>query len=251
MAERTQIPWCYHTMNWWIGCTRVSEACENCYAEEQEDHRFHRAQWGDHPRYRTSPSKWREPFAWDRKAREAGEQRRVFTNSLSDFFDNQVPAEWRTEAWENIRRCDHLDWLILTKRPQNIRKMLPPDWGQGWSHVWLGCTVENMVEARRRIPVLLRVPAICHFLSCEPLLAALDLRPWLGPDRINWIICGGESGSKNRRMMDPDWARDLRDQSKVAGVAFFMKQMTCRFPKQGEALIPSDLMVRQFPDLDE
>lgn len=247
MAEITGIPWCHHTMNFWIGCTRVSDACDFCYAEAMAKFRGW-AQWGDHLRHRTSPSKWREPFAWDRKARKALEQRRVFTNSLADFFDNQADPVWRTEAWEIIRRCDHLDWLILTKRPQNIRKMLPPDWGQGWSHVWLGCTVENMVEARRRIPLLLRIPAVCHFLSCEPMLEALDLRPWLGT--INWIICGGESGA-HRRMMDPAWARDLRDQAAVAGIGFFMKQMTAMRPKQGEALIPLDLMIRQFPDLME
>jgi protein gp37 len=250
MAETTQIAWCHHTMNFWIGCTRVSPACDFCYAEIMAKFRGW-AEWGDHPRHRTTPSKWREPLAWDQKALAAVEQRRVFTNSLADFFDNQVPAQWRVEAWEIIRRCTHLDWLILTKRPQNIRKMLPPDWGDGWPHVWLGCTVENMVEARRRIPVLLRVRAPCHFLSNEPLLAPLDLRPWLGADRVNWVICGGESGSKNRRMMGPAWTRDLRDQSQVAGIAFFMKQMTAHHPKQGEALIPPDLMVRQFPDLVE
>ena len=91
--------------------------------------------------------------------------------SLGDFWDNQVPDEWRIEALNMIGQCHNLDWLILTKRPQNILKMLPPDWGPlGWSHVWLGATVENMVEARRRIPILLRVPARVHWLSVARLL---------------------------------------------------------------------------------
>lgn len=246
MAETTGIEWCHHTMNFWIGCTRVSPACDHCYAERQEDHRLHRVQWGDHPRYRTSPSNWKLPLAWNRKAAAAQEQRRVFTLSLADFWDNQVDPQWRADAFEVIRQCDHLDWLILTKRPQNIVKMLPPDWGQGWSHVWLGATVENMVEARRRIPVLLRAPAACHFLSCEPLLEPLDLRPWLGRGKVDWVICGGETGP-GQRMMEPDWGRDLRDQCAEAHTAFFLKQLTGgkRVP------IPADLQVRQFPDLDE
>ena len=167
--------------------------------------------WGG-PRRRTSEATRRAPYRWDRETAAAGERRQVFCMSLGDFWDNQVPDEWRIEALNVIRQCRNLDWLILTKRPQNILKMLPPDWGSlGWSHVWLGATVENMVEARRRIPILLRVPARVHWLSVAPLLEPLDLRPWLGCG-IDWIVVGGETGAKNARYMEPDWARDLRDQ---------------------------------------
>ena len=166
-----------------------------------------------------------------------------FCLSLGDFWDIQVADEWRTEALDVIRGCQSLDWLILTKRPQNIRKMLPPDWGaEGWPHVWLGVTTENMAEARRRIPILLRVPARVHWLSVEPLLEPLDLRPWLGCG-IDWIIVGSESGTKAARQMDPDWARDLRDQCRTARAGFFFKQMTKRAP------IPDDLLVREYPAL--
>jgi protein gp37 len=160
--------------------------------------------------------------------------------SLGDFWDNQVPDEWRTEALGIIRQCRSLHWLILTKRPQNIDKMLPPDWGDGWPHVWLGVTVENMIEARRRIPVLLKVPARARWLSVAPLLEPLDLRQWLGRG-IDWIVVGGETGSKDARYMEPDWVRDLRDQCHNGGATFFMKQMSKRKP------IPDDLMVRQYP----
>src|ERR1044072_8899483 len=142
MAEVTGIPWCDHTMNFWMGCTRVSPACDHCYAETKCDTRFKWVRWGDHPRKRTSTGNWRKPFSWNREAAAAGIRRRVVTLSVGDFFDNQVDAAWRGEAWEVIRACPALDWLILTKRPRNIRKMLPPDWGQGWPHVWLGTTVE-------------------------------------------------------------------------------------------------------------
>ena len=97
-----------------------------------------------------------------------------------------------------------------------------------------------MVEARRRIPVLLRVPARVHWLLVEPLLEPLDLRPWLGRG-IDWIIVGGESGTKTARYMDPDWARDLRDQCRASGAGFFFKQMTKRAP------VPADLRVREYP----
>ena len=101
--------------------------------------------------------------------------------SLGDFWDNQVPDEWRTEALNIIRQCRNLDWLILTKRPQNILKMLPPDWGpDGWSHVWLGATVENMTEARRRIPILLRVPPAYIGCPSRRCLSPLIFGPGLG-----------------------------------------------------------------------
>jgi protein gp37 len=242
MAEVTKIEWCHHTWSPWMGCTKVSSACDHCYAETERDKRYHVVKWGG-PRVQTSEDTRRKPYGWNRKAAEDGVRRRVFCLSLGDFWDNQVPVEWRTEALDVIRKCRSLDWLILTKRPQNIRKMLPPDWSaEGWPHVWLGVTTKNMVEARRRIPLLLRVPARVHWLSVEPLLEPLDLRPWLGRG-IDWIIVGGESGTKAARYMDPEWARDLRDQCRSVRAGFFFKQMTKRAP------VPTDLQVREYPAL--
>jgi protein gp37 len=240
MGHVTGIEWCDHTYNPWIGCTKVSPACDFCYAEAQEDRRYGRVTWGG-ARRRTSEATRCAPYRWNRSAAAAGERRHVFSMSLADFWDNQVPEEWRTEALDIIRQCRNLDWLILTKRPQNIAKMLPPDWGpQGWPHVWLGATVENMDEARRRIPTLLKVPARVHWLSVVPLLEPLDLRQWLGSG-IDWIVVGGETGSKDARYMKADWARDLRDQCHDTDAKFFMKQMWKRKP------IPPDLLVRDYP----
>ena len=241
MGEVTKIEWCHHTYNAWMGCTKVSPACDHCYAEAQEDTRYGRVLWGG-DRRRTSKSNRKAPGRWNRAAAAARERRRVFAFSLGDFWDNQVPDIWRTEALGVIRECRHLDWLILTKRPQNITKMLPADWGKhGWPHVWLGCTAENMTEAQRRIPLLLRIPACIHWLSCEPLLEQVDLRPWLGAGRIDWIVAGGETGAKDARYMEPDWARDLLRQCRMTGAKFFLKNMWKRQP------IPADLMVREFP----
>lgn len=222
MGQKTEIAWCDHTMNFWIGCTKVSGACDHCYAETLMDHRMHRVQWGGE-RVLTSDANWRQPYRWNEAARKAGVRRRVFTLSLGDFFDNQVPEEWRHRAWDIIGGCQNLDWLILTKRPQNIAKMLPGPLLPFFGHVWLGCTAENQEEADRRIPALLAVPAAWHFISAEPLLGPLRLNEeWLAGG-LDLCIVGGESGL-GARPMDPVWARSLRDQCQAAKVAYFFKQ---------------------------
>jgi protein gp37 len=124
--------------------------------------------------------------------------------------------------------------------------MLPPDWGAGYQNVWLGVTAENMVEVGRRIPLLFRVPSVRYFACCEPLFEHVDLTPWLGDDKVSWVICGGETGKK-RRALDPAWMRSLRDQCAGNGVAFWCKQMSAPGWKQASAMVPPDLRVHQFP----
>jgi protein gp37 len=248
MVENSNIEWTDHSFNPWIGCTKVSAACENCYAEKF-DARFGHS-WGPHVRRRTSAANWRKPLAWNKAAQATGKRTRVFCASLADVFDNDrsITSGWRGDLWHLIHRTPHLDWMLLTKRPQNIARFLRPEeygdlpaWGDGWPNVWLGTTVENQTEADRRIPHLLAVPAAVRFLSCEPLLGPVDLTClhidglWFdalagvmerhGPisDGLDLVICGGESGS-GARPMHPDWARHLRDQCIKAGVAFHFKQ---------------------------
>lgn len=251
MGDKTNIGWTDHTLNPWIGCTAVSSACDHCYAERMAK----QYGWDFAGRRRTSVANWRKPLAWNRSAEADGVRRRAFCASLADVFDNQVPAEWRSDLFDLIRACPALDWQLLTKRPQNIAKMLPPDWDNGWPNVWLGTTVENQAEADRRIPHLLAVPAAVRFLSCEPLLGPVDLNRihehaqfegggdwhswescltgrrfdiWSDGDiggfpRIDWVIAGGESGP-GARPSNPQWFRNLRDQCAAAGVPFFFKQ---------------------------
>ena len=244
MAENTKIEWATHTFNPFVGCTKVSPACDHCYAESWAKRTGQPQLWSGERR-RTTESNWRQPLKWNSEARKSGTRPRVFCASLADVFDNQVPDEWRADLWRLIDRTPHLDWLLLTKRPQNIKKMLPnlgatfPPWP--WPHVWLGTTAESREELARRRGHLLNIDAAVHFLSCEPLLE----RVWLPAKdtywhALDWVICGGESGG-NARMMDPAWARALRDECAEMGIAFFMKQMTRKDP------IPADLMVRQFP----
>jgi protein gp37 len=257
MGQNSAIEWTDHTFNPWTGCQAVSEACKFCYAEGLDKRFGHADRWGPHGvRVRTAAANWKRPLAWSLDAENAGQRVRVFCASMADVFDNAVPEEWRADLWALIRATPHLDWQLLTKRPQNIVKMLPADWGAGWPNVWLGTTVENQEEADRRIPHLLAVPARVRFLSCEPLLGPVDLnknvpgermlrwhRPMIGA--LDWVIAGGESGP-GARPMDLAWTRSLRDQCAAARVPFFMKQMggtlKARMPE-----IPADLMVREFP----
>jgi len=251
MAENSKIEWTDHTFNPWIGCTKVSPGCDHCYAETWDARGLQQreSRWGPHAsRTRTSPANWRKPLAWNRAAEKAGKRARVFCASLADVFDNHasIKLEWRDDLYKLIEATPHLDWLLLTKRPQNVARFVP-----GWmtpnswpANIWLGTTVENQTEADRRTAHLARIPAQVRFLSCEPLLGRIT--PNL--DGIHWVICGGESGP-GARVRDgfEDAARSLRDQCGAAGVAFFMKQMAGAH-KASMPPIPDDLMVRKFPN---
>ena len=180
----------------------------------------------------------------------------MFCASLADWLDNQVPKQWRFDLGQLIEDTPELDWLLLTKRPQNIAKMLPTDWSNGYPNVWLGITAEDGERYRMRWPILSRIPAVVRFVSYEPAIAPL------GPVDIDkadglpdWIICGGESGPGARRMK-PTWARAVRDECADLDIAFFMKQIgenhdgwPTNIRGKGVDLDewPKDLRVRQFP----
>ncbi|GAA4218717.1 protein gp37 [Sagittula marina] len=233
MAENSGIEWTTHTFNPWIGCTRVSAACDNCYAEAW-DNRFGGERWGPHaPRTRTSDANWKRVMTWHRKAPGGGRRHRVFCASLADVFDNHrsIQPEWRADLWRLIRRTPYLDWLLLTKRPQNIARYLPEDWGNGYPNVWLGATVESQKEADR-LAHLTAVPAVVHFLSMEPLLGPVDLSQHI--NGLEWVITGGENGSAYRPA-DPDWFRSLRDQCATADVPFLFKQWEGRNQREIKA----------------
>ena len=237
MAEATNIEWCDSTFNPWIGCTRVSPACDDCYAARSTPARTLGVAWGPgQPRRRTAPDTWEAPRRWQRQAAEFqaqhGHRRRVFCASLADVFDNEIPDAWRMDLFKLIADTPNLDWLLLTKRIGNAAKYLQDD-GLAFDvigrNVWLGATVVNQTEADRDLPKLQCVPAAVRFLSVEPMLGPIDLGldvpMCAGPDgsHVDWVICGGESGPK-ARPMHPDWARSLRDQCAAAGVPFLFKQ---------------------------
>ena len=227
--KNSKIEWTDHTFNAWIGCTKVSPGCANCYAEAL-DHRFGHDSWGPgKPRRRTSAAYWKHPLAWNRDAEIANpfnatqHRPRVFCASLADWLDDEVLTKWRADLLDLIRRTPNLDWQLLTKRPQNwrasmesIRDSEPGVVGQmaGWwldgtppGNVWLGTTVEDQQRADERIPQLLNIPARVRFLSCEPLLGPVVLRRRAKDRReIITAVCNGELAEYSRPVQHGiDW----------------------------------------------
>jgi protein gp37 len=191
MGENSKIEWCHHTFNPWIGCAKLSDACDNCYAEKERAVTCLGVKWGaGEARHRTAASTWKQPLAWNRRAAKEGRRARVFCASLGDVFDAEVSDDWRDDLFALIAATPHLDWLLLTKRPKVMRDYADGAFrcGEHWlahkdappvqwplPNVWLGTTVENQAMADLRIPLLLETPAAVRFLSMEPLLGYVDL----------------------------------------------------------------------------
>lgn len=243
VAENSGISWTDHTFNPWIGCTQIGPGCDHCYAKRLAESRLN-VQWGDDaPRYRTKDGNWSKVRRWQRGAvefrRSHHRKQRVFSASLADIFDNQVPPEWRLDFWQLVEQCPDLEFLIVTKRVPNILKMLPHFWGAlrpdgvtpKFSHVVMLATVVNQSEADRDVSRLIavkrRFPWLRIGLSIEPMLGPVKLTReqlrW-----IDWVIVGGESaqgkGPRDLVALDPDWARDVADQCYAALVPFHFKQ---------------------------
>jgi len=234
MAEKTKIQWADHTFNPWWGCTRVSPACTHCYAESLA-RRFKPGTWGaSAERAMASESQWAQPREWNARAQKArartkeGYRRpRVFCASMSDVFEElheehpqrQQLADARHRLWGLIAETPQLDWMLLTKRPQNIDGSGLPK----LRNIWLGTTVENYAAYEARVPHLLQVEGpYVKFLSCEPMLEAMTM---VGEDlqKLDWVIAGGESGP-GARPMHPDWLRCLKAQCQAYDIPFFFKQ---------------------------
>lgn len=244
MGKESGIAWTDHTFNPWWGCEKVSAGCAQCYAESF-DRRLGGGHWGPSGTRRFFEAKhWEQPRHWNRIAAQAGLRAKVFCASMADVFEDRPDvAPDRLRLWGLIMGTPHLDWLLLTKRPQNVARMVP--WGCAnplfetelsitkpgealplevipWPrNVWIGTTVEDQRAADERIPILERLPAAVRFLSVEPQLG----RVRFGSGRaIDWVICGGESG-KQARPFDLNWAFDLQEHCNFYGIAFFMKQL--------------------------
>jgi len=261
MGQTSKIQWTEATWNPWRGCHKVSAGCKYCYMFRTMN-RWH--QDGNVPV--RSKTTFRDPLKWK-------EPKLIFTCSMSDWFVEEAD-EWRPEAWDIIRQTPHHTYQILTKRPERILECLPGDWGDGWPNVWLGVSVEDQQSANTRIPLLLMVPAVVHYLSCEPLLSAVDLAMvdqnkhfWLpdpaipGATAIDWVIIGGESGNESGpyryRKMHPDWVMKLMDQCAKSSVPVFVKQLGTYQAKifglkdrHGGDMDewPENLQVRQMPE---
>lgn len=225
MGINSNIEWTHHTFNPWEGCTKVSPACDNCYAAER-DRRYHQgSNWGkDASRLHHVDSYWRGPCKWNREAESARERRRVFCGSLCDVMEDRRDLEpLRIRLYSLIEETPWLDWLLLTKRPQNFRRFLPATWlARPKVNVWVMTTVESP-EFYWRIETLRNVPAVVRGLSVEPLLAPIGADVAGHLDGVHWVIVGGESGP-GARPMQPEWVRQVRDTCVQSGTAFFFKQ---------------------------
>lgn len=218
MAEISAISWTDATFNPWIGCTRVSFACDRCYAARDNERRGWVPGWGAGiPRRRTSEQNWNNPRRWNRKAVETGYRPRVFCASLADVFDNEVDQAWRDDLWQLLRETPNLHWILLTKRIGNAAKMLPADWP--FANAGLMSTLENQDVWDRDYHKLAATPAVWHGVSAEPLLSHIDI----GDAKPDWIITGGESGP-GFRPLDMDAVRFMRDQCARNGITFHHKQ---------------------------
>ena len=274
MGTTTNISWTDATWNPCKGCSKISEGCRFCYMMRMLD----RFGVDGTVVQKTAISTFNMPLKYKKTKSDIWDGKPLmFTPSLSDIFHSSVDA-FRNEIWDIIRKCQHIIFQIPTKRPERILQSLPPDWGKGWHNVWLGVSVENQKRADERIPILLDIPAIIRFLSCEPLLGELDLTNYLYTryvmggarhmyNQVDWVICGGESGFGKTpedksvkwqyRKCEIDWLYKIVHQCQQANVPLFVKQLGTHLAKTnnltGSAAdineFPEHLKVREFPKI--
>lgn len=226
MGEQTNISWADATLNFWIGCTAVSNgpqgACKFCYAETWGN-RFGVA-WGvGEPRRRCLHTR-AKAMVLERKAIAAGAPFFCFSNSLADIFDKEVPIEWLAEAFDDMRASPHVTYLLLTKRAPLIAERCAAAGGLP-ANAWIGGTFVTQAEwdrdSRHLREAQIATGAQLTFGSFEPLMGPIEFDMRDGPP--GWVITGGESGA-HARPSHPDWFRGLRDQCAATGVAYHHKQ---------------------------
>ena len=266
----SKIGWTDATWNPITGCTPISEGCAHCYARRMAvrlggrcgypprsaDGKTHPFDVTLHPDKLHKPLRWREP-------------RRVFVCSMGDLFHEDVPDYAIDAVFATMAIRGPHTFQVLTKRPARMRDYLlrQVDAGRTWREgvtgqlpptIWLGVTAENQARAAERIPLLLQTPAAVRFVSVEPMLGPVNLREMAHKDdwhidaldtpdpacRLDWVICGGETGP-GARPMATGWATDLEDQCNAAGVPFFFKQWGSA-PAGSRPVAP---MRRQFPEV--
>jgi protein gp37 len=283
MSKETKIEWADSTLNFWSGCTKVSTGCAKCYAEvlskrglRNKAGELNIGQWGKGaPRkrhqsafnlaFQLNKKPWVCDFCGNAMSYEwlghctnpkctgnppsimAGvHRRRVFSLSLGDWLDPEVPIEWLAEMLDTVRQCDELQWLLVTKRQELWRERIEAvrdfaaaeRWGclWDWSCSWLSgnprkrimvlTSVEDQKAADERIPALVKIPAAQRGLSCEPLLGPVDIAPYMADavQMLDWVIVGGESG-QGARACNVEWIRSIGSQCDAAGVPVFVKQL--------------------------
>lgn len=254
----SKIEWTKHTANLWNGCTKVHEGCDNCYAEGIAK-RWGYDVWGQDKHRKENKTVWKQLDKFQRLAAASGEIHRVFVGSMMDMFErpmplidyNRNPLPYTTEVlrqrfFELVPQYHNLLFLFLTKRPSNIHKYIPHSWLQNPpDNIMYGTSPVSQLTADRLIPQLANVKGK-RFISVEPQLEAVDLMKLNADGRklidcVDWVIVGGESGSR-KRPYDLEWGRQIREACKTSGKPFFFKQV------DKVQAIPEDLQIREFPD---
>lgn len=259
MSAKTGIEWTDATWNPVVGCRKVSDGCKNCYAKTLHDLRHKAYHEG-----KRMPEQYAVPFETVQLMHERidtplhwKKPRRIFVNSVSDLFHEDVPDAFIDEVMAVVRLAHWHTFQVLTKRPARMFA-----WYERWANeypgfdgrlpenLWLGVSVEHQAAADERLPFLLEIPSVRRFVSCEPLLGPVNLRAAIDREnrliydgldsmrteynqaghtfpeaytKLHWVIAGGESG-KHARPMHADWARSLRDQCQATSTPFFFKQ---------------------------
>lgn len=302
MSTESKIEWTTHTFNPWWGCQKVHSGCAHCYAETM-DHRWGGDHWGPDAQRRMVLGEWAKPASWNRTAIAEGRRARVFCASMADLFEDYpgdrpvvdnsgrtidiplaflrrfpydalcprglwtVPA-LRRRTLELVSETPALDWLLLTKRPENVLRMILGEWGERIpENVWIGTSPCDQKTADESIPAALRVGALTGariFLSVEPLLGPIELassvvKRRVGDPQPSWIIVGGESGPKARPFVIEDAIDIVRD-CRAALVPVFVKQLGSNPRRRDGTRLelksskgrdieewPEELRVRQFP----
>lgn len=288
----TKIEWADKTWNPIIGCSKISAGCDNCYAERMacrlshmgiRDYQDVTAPGGNPGRMSTNwfkhwngktvlredelykPLKWKKP-------------KRIFVCSMGDLFHDSINTIDILDVFSVMTKAKHHTFILLTKRPKNALQFCydigimpsglpspacPTPSGEVWpENVWLGVTAENQEQADLRIPTLLKTPASVRFVSVEPMLSAVSLKKYFGPQNegqwlnvveckhnpkkygVNWVICGGETGP-GARQMSTEWAIDLKDRCVENGVPFFFK----KYGQQNKSRILDGQTWEQFPEV--
>lgn len=296
----SKIPWTDHTFNPWQGCSPASEGCANCYARSM--HERWKGPGSFATRAATSIKYWEAPYAWDRlsaaglflqcpacgargsdfgtvcptdgcstfSSEMPSARPRVFCGSMCDWLDPAVPSSYRGMLFALIRRTPHLDWLLLTKRPQlwassvaavgahesfitlydNSGRSFCDSWlaGNPPPNVWFGVTAENQARWDERVDILSRIPARVRFVSCEPLLDQVLLRRQ-DYAMVDWLIAGGENGPRSRPCAS-SWLLQLRSQCVASDIPFFFKGWGDRTDLR--SAVPTSLLTaatRQYPEV--
>jgi protein gp37 len=247
-VEQSKIQWTGPTWNPWHGCIKVSDGCKVCYLYRDKE------RYGQEANIvLRSKTKFNEPLKWM-------EPQLIFTCSWSDFFIENAD-EWRTEAWEVIKKTPHHNYQILTKRPERVLQCLPKDWEDGYNNVWLGTSIESQ-KVIHRLDILAQIPAKIKFISFEPLLSNICLsnHSEILKNEIDWAIIGGESGNDKGkytyRDCNIDWITNLIEQNRRCDVKVFVKQLGTHLSKELEIgdrhagimeQWPIELQIREFP----